>query len=86
MTKKHSSTWAASDSPPRNTTSGHSQLASSSTPMAPATAQWLPRTGPNDGARRPATISVPAPPAMETATIALAGPGNVLTWLGGARR
>ena len=81
MTKKHSSTWAASDSPPRNTITGHSQLPKSSTPRTAATNHWLSLTGAEADWRMPATISVPTPPAMEAATIARAGRGSFMVRL-----
>jgi len=86
MTKKHSSTCAASDSPPRNTTSGQSQFASTSTPAAAATIHWLSAMDPWAGWRRLAAIKVPRPPAIEAATIAQTGRGSFMAWLRGDDR
>ena len=41
MTKKPSSRLNAADSPPRYTTTGHTQLARARTPITTATIHWL---------------------------------------------
>ncbi len=69
-TKNPSSSWKVSDSSPRNTTTGESQLPTARTPIVTATTHWLMPVGPAGGWFHAATHKVNAPPMTEAATMA----------------
>src|SRR5581483_3160737 len=68
----------ASDSPPRYTTTGHTQLPRASAPIVAATSHWLPSMGVAAGCRHPATSRVRAPPATDAATMAQVARGSFI--------
>ena len=68
----------ASDSPPRYTTTGHTQLPRASAPTAAATIHWLSLTGAEAGCRHAAASKASAPPATEVATTADVARGSFM--------
>ena len=78
MTKKHSSRFTASDSPPRYTTTGHTQLPGAARPWPPATIHWLWADVPRERLPQRGTTSASVPPATEPATMADVTLGNFI--------